>query len=33
MGFNALAAASAFVGFMKLYRHVLVSRGALDGGA
>ena len=28
MGFNALAAASAFVGFLRLYRHRLLSRFA-----
>ena len=30
MGFNALAAVSAFVGFLRFYRHRLVSRGVLD---
>jgi hypothetical protein len=30
MGFNALAAVGAFVGFMRLYRHRLLSRVALD---
>jgi hypothetical protein len=33
MGFNAAAAVSAFVGFLKLYRHRLLSRYSLDGGA
>jgi hypothetical protein len=30
MGFNAAAAVSAFIGFMRLYHHRLVFRGALD---
>jgi hypothetical protein len=30
LGFNALAAASAFVGFLRIYRHRLLSRGVLD---
>jgi hypothetical protein len=30
MGFNALAAVSAFVGFLRIYRHRLISRGVLD---
>jgi hypothetical protein len=30
MGFNALAAVSAFAGFMRLYRHRLLSRFATD---
>jgi hypothetical protein len=29
MGFNSLAAVSAFVGFVKLYRHRILSRAAL----
>jgi hypothetical protein len=33
MGFNALAAVSAFVGFLKLYRHRLLSRYSLGGEA
>ena len=33
MGFNALAAVGAFVGFLKLYRHRLLSRYSLDGEA
>lgn len=33
MGFNALAAVGAFVGFLNLYRHRLMSRYSLDGGA
>ena len=33
MGFNAAAAVGAFVGFLKLYRHRLLSRYSLDGGA
>jgi hypothetical protein len=33
MGFNAAAAVGAFVGFMRLYRHRLLSRGAPDGKA
>jgi hypothetical protein len=33
MGFNAAAAVGAFVGFLKLYRHRLLSRHSLDGGA
>lgn len=31
MGFNALAAVSAFVGFLGLYRHRILSRHSLDG--
>ena len=31
MGFNALAAVSAFVGFLRLYRHRLLSRSTPDG--
>jgi hypothetical protein len=30
MGFNTAAAVGAFVGFLRLYRHRLLSRGALD---
>ena len=30
MGFNTAAAVAAFVGFLRLYRHRLLSRGALD---
>jgi hypothetical protein len=30
LGFNALAAVSAFVGFLRIYRHRLLSRGVLD---
>ncbi len=30
LGFNALAAVSAFVGFLRIYRHRLVSRDVLD---
>lgn len=33
MGFNALAAIGAFVGFVRLYRHRLLSRYSLDGEA
>jgi hypothetical protein len=31
VGFNALAAASAFAGFLGLYRHRLLSRHSLGG--
>ena len=31
MGFNAAAAVGAFVGFLRLYRHRLLSRDAPDG--
>jgi hypothetical protein len=31
MGFNALAAVSAFVGFMRVYRHRILSRMTLSG--
>jgi hypothetical protein len=31
MGFNAAAAVGAFVGFLRLYRHRLLSRDASDG--
>jgi hypothetical protein len=30
MGFNTAAAVAAFVGFLRLYRHRLLSRGGLD---
>jgi hypothetical protein len=33
MGFNALAAVAAFVGFLRLYRHRILSRYSLDGEA
>ena len=33
MGFNALAAVGAFVGFLRLYRHRLLSRHSLGGEA
>ncbi len=31
MGFNALAAVGAFVGFLRFYRHRILFRGTPDG--